>query len=110
MKTIDCDTHYWPIAFLDQVNHPDKGTIERIDDETVAFYRDGTLIHRFKDTRWDLAKRKTAMDQDGFDIQVLIPDNRPFLYELDDDLANAMAVAINDYSADAVKGEDRFIP
>jgi aminocarboxymuconate-semialdehyde decarboxylase len=109
MKTIDCDTHYWPIAFLDQVNHPDKGTIERIDDETVAFYRDGALIHRFKDTRWDLAKRKTAMDQDGFDIQVLIPDNRPFLYELDDRLGNAMARAFNDFAADAVKDEDRFI-
>ena len=98
------------MAFLDHVAHPDKGRIEREDDHTVAFYRDGELIHRFKTGRWDLAERKAAMDEEGFDVQVLIPDNRPFLYELDDDLANAIAVAINDYSADTVKGEDRFIP
>lgn len=110
MRTIDCDTHYWPVAFLDGVAHPDKGRIEREDDHTVAFYRGGELIHRFKTSRWDLGERKAAMDKEGFDVQVLIPDNRPFLYELDDDLGNAMAVAINDYSADAVKGEDRFIP
>lgn len=24
MKTIDCDTHYWPVDFLDRVNHRDK--------------------------------------------------------------------------------------
>jgi hypothetical protein len=50
------------------------------------------------------------MDGEGFDIQVLIPDNRPFLYELDNDLGNAMARAFNDFAADAVKDQDRFIP
>ena len=110
MQTIDCDTHYWPIAFLDEVAHAAKGRIVRVDDNTVAFYRDDRLIHRFRTTRWDLGQRKQAMDGEGFDIQVLIPDNRPFLYELDNDLGNAMARAFNDFAADAVKGEDRFIP
>lgn len=110
MKSIDCDTHYWPVPFLDQVNHAAKGKVETIDENTVAFYRDGELIHRFKTTRWDLDLRKQEMDEEGFDVQVLIPDNRPFLYELDDDLGNAMASAFNDFAADAVKGDDRFIP
>lgn len=110
MPSIDCDTHYWPIAFLDEVAHAAKGRIEKVDDNTVAFYRDNELIHRFKTTRWDLALRRKMMDQEGFDIQVLIPDNRPFLYELGPDLGRAMATAFNDYAASATKGEDRFIP
>ena len=110
MKSIDCDTHYWPVPFLAEVNHAAKGHIETVDDDTVAFHREGKLVHRFKTTRWDLDKRKAEMDKEGFDIQVLIPDNRPFLYELDDDLGNAMACAFNDFAADAVKDEDRFIP
>jgi len=24
VKTIDCDTHYWPVDFLDRFNHADK--------------------------------------------------------------------------------------
>lgn len=110
MKSIDCDTHYWPIPFLDEVAHEAKGEIRHIDDSTVEFHRDGNLIHRFRSSRWKLDERKKAMDKEGFDIQVLIPDNRPFLYELGSDLGNAMARAYNDYAAEAVKGEDRFVP
>lgn len=106
---IDCDTHYWPIEFLERVDHPDKGRIEREEEDLVAFYRDGKLIHKFRSTRWDLAARKREMDQEGFDIQVLIPDNRPFLYELDAGLGSAMARAFNDYAAAAIAGEERFI-
>ena len=100
MKTIDCDTHYWRVDLLDRVDHADKGHIEREDNDRVAFYRGGKLIHRFPTSRWDLAKRQQAMDEEGFDVQVMIPDNRPFLYELDDDLGNQMACAFNDYAAD----------
>lgn len=106
---IDCDTHYWPIDFLENVEHPGKGRIEREDDTTVSFYRAGELVHRFRNTRWDLTARKAAMDQEGFDVQVLIPDNRPFLYELGHQLGNSMAVAFNDYASAAVKNEPRFI-
>ncbi len=106
---IDCDTHYWPVEFLDRVDHPDKGRIEHDDDGWVSFYRDGEFIHRFNPGRWDLEMRKHAMDQEGFDIQVLIPDNRPFLYKSDPDLGRAMATNFNDFVADEIKGEDRFI-
>ena len=61
MTSIDCDTHYWPVPFLDQVNHAAKGKVETVDENTVAFYRDGELIHRFKKTRWDLDLRKAEM-------------------------------------------------
>ena len=44
MRSIDCDTHYWPIPFLDHVNHAAKGRVETVDADTVAFYRDGELI------------------------------------------------------------------
>ena len=110
MPTIDCDTHYWPVPFLDNVAHPAKGTIKDAGNGTVEFIRDGRLVHRFKTTRWKLDERKRAMDEEGFDIQVLIPDNRPFLYELDTALGNAMARAYNDYVADQTKTEERFIP
>ena len=106
---IDCDTHYWPIDFLENVDHPGKGRIEREDETTVSFYRAGELVHRFRNTRWDLTARKAAMDQEGFDVQVLIPDNRPFLYELGHQLGNSMAMAFNDYASAAVKNEPRFI-
>lgn len=105
---IDCDTHYWPIEFLDRLDHPAKGRIEREDEKTVSFYRDGKHIHRFATTRWNLEERKAAMDKEGFDMQVLIPDNRPFLYELDPQLGNAMARAFNDYVAETVANEPRF--
>lgn len=107
--SIDCDTHYWPIELLDRFEHPRKGRIERVDDDTVAFYRDEVLIHRFRRSRWDLDLRTRAMDEDGFDRQILIPDNRPFLYELDADLGRAMAVAYNDVTAEALRGRARFI-
>ena len=25
---IDGDTHYWPVRFLDRVNHPGRGSLE----------------------------------------------------------------------------------
>lgn len=106
---IDCDTHYWPIDFLDRVDHPGRGRIEREDETTVSFYRAGELVHRFRSTRWDLTLRKEAMDKEGFDVQVLIPDNRPFLYELGHQLGHSMATSYNDYVSEAIKNEPRFI-
>lgn len=106
---IDCESYYWPIDFLDRVDHPGKGRIEREDESTVSFYRDGELIQRFKSTRWDLALRKAAMDQDGFDAQLLLPDSLPFLYEINHSLGPLMATAYNARLAEAIAGEPRFI-
>ncbi len=106
---IDCETYYWPIDFLDRVDHPGKGRIEREDDTTVSFYRDGEMIQRFKNTRWDLALRKQAMDAAGFDAQLLLPDPLPFLYEINHSLGPLMAAGYNSYLAEAIAGEPRFI-
>jgi aminocarboxymuconate-semialdehyde decarboxylase len=109
MIKIDCDSHYWPIDFLARVDHPGKGRIEREDDTTVSFYRDGELIQRFRNTRWDLALRKAAMDREGFDAQVLLPDSLPFLYEINHSLGLRLATAYNDHVAAAIANEPRFI-
>lgn len=106
---IDCESYFWPIEFLDRVDHPGKGRIEREDESTASFYRDGELIQRFRSTRWDLALRKTAMDQAGFDAQLLLPDPLPFLYEINHNLGPLMATAYNGYLAEAIAQEPRFI-
>ena len=49
------------------------------------------------------------MDQEGFDLQVLIPDNRPMGYEVDPDLGRALARAYNDAVAEDLAGHHRFI-
>jgi aminocarboxymuconate-semialdehyde decarboxylase len=106
---IDCESYYWPIGFLDRVDHPGKGRIEREDETTVSYYRDGEMIQRFKSTRWDLALRKRAMDDAGFDAQLLLPDPLPFVYEINHSLGPQMAAGYNAYLAEAIAGEPRFL-
>ncbi|HVO94136.1 MAG TPA: hypothetical protein VMT22_14900, partial [Terriglobales bacterium] len=91
---IDGDTHYWPLRFLDKVKHPGKGYLEVVEDKgdmvrygevvpgkVATYYRDGKKVHSFKEGRWSLPLRAEFMKKDGFDVQVLIPDNRPLIYE-----------------------------
>ena len=93
---IDGDTHYWPVRFIERVSHPGRGHVEIKDDngkyirfgERVAgkiatYYRDGNVVHSFKEGRWNIDIRREYMKKDGFDRQVLIPDNRQLIYELD---------------------------
>jgi predicted TIM-barrel fold metal-dependent hydrolase len=49
------------------------------------------------------------MKQDGFDRQVLIPDNRPLIYECDPELGRQLARAYNDTVAEDIQGDERFI-
>jgi predicted TIM-barrel fold metal-dependent hydrolase len=121
---IDGDTHYWPLRMLDKVSHPGKGFIEIDEDKggyfahngepypgrTATFYRDGKKVHAFKEPRWSLDARYAWMDKDGFDVQVLIPDNRPLIYDLEPELGRQMARAHNDTVAEDIQGkQDRFI-
>ncbi len=106
---IDCESYYWPVDFLERVDHPGKGRIEREDASTVIYYRDGELIQRFRSTRWDLDMRKAAMNQEGFDAQLLLPDPLPFLYEINHNLGPLMATAYNTYLAGAIAHQPRFI-
>ena len=49
------------------------------------------------------------MKKDGFDVQVLIPDNRMLIYELDAELGRQLARAYNETTAEDISGDDRFI-
>src|SRR5262245_49376503 len=97
---IDGDTHYWPLRFIDKVSHSGRGDVEVKKDtsdfyirfgepvpgDIATYYRDGNKIHSFKEGRWSLGLRSEFMKKDGFNVQVLIPDNRPLIYEVDAEL------------------------
>ncbi|HWO40770.1 MAG TPA: amidohydrolase family protein [Candidatus Eisenbacteria bacterium] len=120
---IDGDTHYWPLRFIDKVSHPGRGRVEvredrgdfyirfgeRVPGNIATYYRDGKKVHSFKEGRWSLPLRTEFMKRDGFDVQVLIPDNRPLIYELEHDLGVQLARAYNDTTAEDIKGDKRFI-
>lgn len=103
---IDGDTHYWPVRFIDRVDHPGRGHVEikkgagemirygeKFPGDAATYYRDGKKIHSFSETRWNLEIRHDVMEREGFDYQVVIPDNRPLIYEVEPSLGNAMARA-----------------
>ena len=119
---IDGDTHYWPLRFIDKVSHLGKGYVEITPDtgdyfrygqavpgRVATYYRDGNKIHSFKEGRWSIPLRTEFMKKDGFDVQVLIPDNRPLIYECDAELGRQLARAYNDTVAEDIAGDDRFI-
>jgi len=109
MVIVDGDTHYWPTRMLERVTHPGKGEV-RIYDGAADYIRDGKAIwERIPESRWSLEKRYAIMDREGFDLQVLIPDNRPLPYELEPDLGCQLAIAYNDTVAEDIAGYDRFI-
>jgi predicted TIM-barrel fold metal-dependent hydrolase len=119
---IDGDTHYWPLRFIEKVKHPGKGYLEVVEDKgdmvrygevvpgkVATYYRDGKKVHSFKEGRWSLPLRAEFMKKDGFDVQVLIPDNRPLIYECDAELGRQLARAYNDTVAEDIQGDARFI-
>jgi aminocarboxymuconate-semialdehyde decarboxylase len=119
---IDGDTHYWPLRFIDRVSHPGRGYVEigeddgkyirfgeRVPGKVASYYRDGKLVHSFKEGRWNLDIRREYMKKDGFDIQVLIPDNRQLIYELNPELGRQLARAYNDTVAEDIARQDCFI-
>jgi predicted TIM-barrel fold metal-dependent hydrolase len=120
---IDGDSHYWPLRFIDKVSHPGRGHVEvtkdtgdfyirfgeRVPGDIATYYRDGKKIHSFKEGRWSIPLRAEFMKKDGFDAQVLIPDNRPLIYEVDAELGRQLARAYNDTAAEDIAGDDRFI-
>ena len=119
---IDGDTHYWPLRFIEKVKHPGRGHLEVVEDKgdmvrygevvpgkVATYYRDGKKIHSFKEGRWSIPLRAEFMKKDGFDVQVLIPDNRPLIYECDAELGRQLARAYNDTVAEDIQGDKRFI-
>jgi aminocarboxymuconate-semialdehyde decarboxylase len=119
---IDGDSHYWPVRFIERVAHPGRGYVEikedngkhvrfgeRVPGKVATYYRDGKVVHSFKEGRWNLDIRREYMKKDGFDLQVLIPDNRQLIYELDPELGRQLARAYNDTVAEDIAGQDEFI-
>ena len=76
---------------------------------TATYYRDGNKVHSFKEGRWSLSLRAEYMRKDGFDVQILIPDNRLLIYEVDPELGRQLARAYNDTVAEDIASDDRFV-
>ena len=53
--------------------------------------------------------RAEFMRKDGFDVQVLIPDNRPLIYELDPSSGASWRALTMRPAAEDISGDDRFI-
>ena len=103
---IDCDTHYFPVTFLEGVSakylHSPK--VVRNGDEVKSVLPDGTLIkNQAPKGRWHLDTRVQHVKWEGFDIHVLIPENRELLYTWDRDLGCELARAYNDAVAQDLK-------
>jgi len=117
---IDGDTHYWPVRFIDKVDHPGRGHLEfqkgtgavsrfgvDFPGDAATYFRDGKKIHSFSETRWNLDMHHDVMLREGFDYQVVIADNRPLIYEVERDLGVAQARAYND---NTFPGRCRSVP
>ena len=98
---IDTDTHFLPITWLDHVSSGEQrgGMALEIQNGRAVCLRDGGNVFSMPEDGWDLRKRLAVMDQHGFHIQVLIPENRPLIYEVDPDAGRALARAYNDATA-----------
>ncbi len=108
---IDVDTHFLPQHWIDMLDHPDAHESVRIEwnGGDGVFFREGVKNYAFGETEWDLEKRALHMAEEGFDVQVLIPENRPLIYEIDPGLGCALAAAYNDATAEACHGDNRFL-
>ncbi len=108
---IDADTHYLPLEWLDHVDSPAaRDWIQYQRNGTrINVLRQGALLISMPEDGYDLSKRTAVMDRHGFDRQVLIPENRPLIYEDDPEIGNSLARGYNDATAAAIKGHDRYI-
>ena len=103
---IDCDSHYFPVKFLEGVSakYPHSPRVVRNGDDVRSVLPDGTLIkNQAPKGRWHLDTRDQHVDWEGFDVHVLIPENRELLYTWDRDLGCELARAYNDAVAQDLK-------
>ncbi|MPZ48406.1 MAG: amidohydrolase family protein [Dehalococcoidia bacterium] len=108
---IDTDTHYMPFRWLDYVDNSKARALmtQETRDGRVVCLRDGAVCASWPEAGWNLAERTSQMAQQGFDLQVLIPENRPLIYEVAPDVGCSLARAYNDAVADDLKGQHGFI-
>jgi hypothetical protein len=103
---IDCDSHCFPVKFLEPVSakYPHSPRVVRQGDNVRSVLPDGTLIkNQAPKGRWHLDTRDQHVDWEGFDVHVLISENRELLYTWDRDLGCELARAYNDAVAQDLK-------
>jgi predicted TIM-barrel fold metal-dependent hydrolase len=103
---IDCDSDYFPVKFLERVSakYSHSPRVIRNGDDVRSVLPDGTLIkNQAPKGRWHLDTRDHHVDWEGFDIHVLIPENRELLYTWDSGLGCELARAYNDAVAQDLK-------
>ena len=69
---IDCDSHYFPVKFLEGVSakYPNSPRVTRNGDDVRSVLPDGTLIkNQAPKGRWHLDTRDQHVDWEGFDVQ-----------------------------------------
>ena len=103
---IDCDSHIFPVKFLEGVSakYPHSPRVVKNGDDVRSVLPDGTLIkNQAPKGRWHLDTRDQHVDWEGFDVHVLIPENRELLYTWDRELGCELARAYNDAVAPGLK-------
>ena len=103
---IDCDSHYFPVKFLEPVSakYRHSPRVVRKGDDVRSVLPDGTLIkNQAPKGRWHLDTRDQHVEWEGFDVHVLIPENRELLYTWDRDLGSELARSYNDAVAQDLK-------
>ncbi|WP_432940583.1 amidohydrolase family protein [Kribbella sp. CA-253562] len=83
----------------------------RIDSERAAMIMIGeTEFRPIGPQAWDPAVRRTDMDADGIDLQVVSPTPVFFGYDRPADQAVKLARIFNDLTLETLAGQERFVP
>ncbi|ONI71901.1 aminocarboxymuconate-semialdehyde decarboxylase [Kribbella sp. ALI-6-A] len=83
----------------------------RIDSERAAMIMVGeTEFRPIGPQAWDPAVRRTDMDADGIDLQVVSPTPVFFGYDRPADQAVKLARIFNDLTLETLAGQERFVP
>ncbi|MGC4939050.1 amidohydrolase family protein [Kribbella sp. DT2] len=83
----------------------------RVDSERAAMIMVGeTEFRPVGPQAWDTGVRRTDMDADGIELQVVSPTPVFFGYERPADQATKLARIFNDRTLETLAGDDRFVP
>ena len=110
---VDVHTHLVPKGWPDlaAVCGGDGWPWLRIDSERAAMIMIGSTEFRpIGPQAWDPAVRRTDMDADGIDLQVVSPTPVFFGYERPASQAVKLAEIFNDLTLETLAGDDRFVP
>lgn len=111
---IDVDTHYGAVRGFEKLSsrYPSGPRIEW-EDGNPNLYIDDVLVKPYPKGNYDLDTKVAAMDREGFHRQVLIAEQREYLYRYDLALGCELAKIHNDCLAEDLANcpnRDRFIP